>query len=335
MYAVFSGHHLPHLSAVAVLLQSLAQAPGTWSNKNAHMKSFLSFCEDYRCQVWPSTSDTLVLYVTFLAVVRGLAVPTIRNHLASIRTFFSTHGLAVPSPTESQPLHLALRGASRFLSRPQQQKFPVTAEICRRLLAAHTFFSPFRPLFLLLFLTSLRLSSVLPTTATFNPAEHLAWGCVVFVPGHSVRLTIMKTKTIQCAERSLKFVVPVSRHHSVCLAAHLLALQTNPGYPRGPQDPIFSVWSGSVWVPLSRATADPTFKATLVRLGLRPGLFGWSSFRRGSATEYLLATGNTELLWLHSDWSTSVYQRYLAIPADRRSQVVTTLQGLLSEDSVT
>ena len=271
-----------------------------------------------------------MLYVTFLAVVKGLAVPTIRNHLASIRTFFHTHSLGVPSPTESQPLYLALRGAARFLSRPQQQKFPVTAAVCQRLLAAHSYFSPFRALFLILFLTSLRLSSVLPTTGPFNPAEHLAWGCVTFIPGDCVHLSIRKSKTIQCAEKTLQFVAPVHRNFSVCLASHLLALQSNPGYPVGPQDPVFSHWSGGAWVPLTRASADPTFKSTLAKVGLVPSLFGWSSFRRGSATEYLLATGDTELLRLHGNWATSVYQRYLAVPADRRTKVVSTLQGLLS-----
>ena len=294
------------------------------------MKSFLAFCRDFNLQSWPPSSDTLVLYVTFLAVVRGLAVPTIRNHLASVRTFFATHGLGVPSPSESQPLHLALKGAARFLARPQQQKFPVTALICQRLLASHGIFSPVRSLFLLLFLTSLRLASVLPTTSsTFNPAEHLCWGCVTFTPGLSVRLSIRKTKTIQCAERTLQFVIPVCRNQSVCLASHLLALQANPGYPVGPQDPVFSVWSGASWVPLSRSSANPSFKSTLSSIGLMPELFGWSSFRRGSATEYLLATGDTELLRLHGDWASTVYQRYLAVPADRRSQVVTTLQNLL------
>ena len=77
------------------------------------MKSFLSFCDSYEIPCWPPSSDSLVLYVTFLVVVKGLAVPTVRNHLASIRTFFHTHGLSVPSPTESQPLHLAFP-ESRF-----------------------------------------------------------------------------------------------------------------------------------------------------------------------------------------------------------------------------
>ena len=293
------------------------------------MKSFFSFASNYELHCWPPSSDTLILYVTYLTVVRGLAVPTVRNHLASIRTFFCTHGLGVPSPTESRPLQLALRGAARYLSRPQQQKFPVTAAVCQRLLAAHSYFSPHRSLFLLLFLTSLRLSSVFPTTGRFDPAVHLAWGCITFLPGNCVHLSIRKTKTIQCAERTLQFVVPVHRNLSVCLASHLLALQTNPGYPVGPQDPVFSFWSGTAWLALSRTTADPTLKSTLAGAGLVPSLFGWSSFRRGSATEYLLATGDSELLRIHGDWSTSVYQRYLAIPADRRTKVVSTLQNLL------
>ena len=326
----YSGHLVPHLSAAAVLLQSLALAQGTWLNKNAHVKAFFSFCEDFSLPLSAPSPDILVLYVTFLVSIKGVAVPTVKNHLSSVRTFFATHGVWVPSPTESQPLQLALRGAKRFLARPQQQKFPITVPICQQLLAAHSFYSPLRSLFLLLFLTSLRLASVLPTTSSFDPACHLSWGAITFLPGHSVRIDIRKTKTIQCAERTLQFSVPVHRTLSVCLASHLMALRAIPGYPSGPLDPVFSEWSGLAWRPLSRSSADPLLKLTLANLGLRPGLFGWSSFRRGSATEYLLATKDTELLRLHGDWATSMYQRYLAVPAERRSRVVTTLQGLLA-----
>ena len=67
----------------------------------------------------------------------------------------------------------------------------------------------------------------------------------------------------------------------------------------------------------------------LAVLGLNPKVFGWASFRRGSATEYLLATGDVELLRVHGDWKSNIYQRYLAIPPERRARVVTTLQGLI------
>ena len=64
-------------------------------------------------------------------------------------------------------------------------------------------------------------------------------------------------------------------------------------------------------------------------MGLDPKVFGWSSFRRGSATEYLLASGDVDLLRIHGDWKSNIYQRYLAIPPERRSKVVTTLQDLI------
>ena len=41
------GGDVPHLTAAAVILQSLAQAPGTWRNKNMHVAQFEAFCESF------------------------------------------------------------------------------------------------------------------------------------------------------------------------------------------------------------------------------------------------------------------------------------------------
>ena len=122
---------------------------------------------------------------------------------------------------------MALSGARRFLARPQQQKFPITVPICQRILASCSFFSPFRSLVLLMFLTSLRLASVLPTKPTFIPFTHLSWGNLL-IRRSSVTISILKTKTIQCLERTLRFTVLANEVSSVCLLHHLGCLRSIP-----------------------------------------------------------------------------------------------------------
>lgn len=317
--------------AVSILLQSLGKAPGTWSNNDSHLRSFLKFCQQFSLTPWPASPDTLVLYVSYLVTVKSLGVATVKNHLASVRTFHSSHGFFIPSPKEHYPLSLALQGAAKFLSRPSQQKFPVTAPIMSRLLAACSMSSPIRSLYLLLFLTSLRLSSVIPSAHpfTFKAGAHLTWSDVLIKP-EGVLVTIKKTKTIICLERTLSFFVPRHRSPSVCLLAHLLALLSVPGYPSAPLAPVFSVFVDRSWVPMTRLNVHYLFVRQLTMMGLNPKLFGWASFRRGSATEYLVATGDVEMLKLHGDWKSSIFRRYLAVPPERRSCVISTLQGLVA-----
>ena len=80
---------------------------------------------------------------------------------------------------------------------------------------------------------------------------------------------------------------------------------------------------------MSRRIVDPFLKSSLATVGANPGLYGWSSFRRGSATSFFLATRDVETLRVHGDWSSQVYTRYLSIPAKDRVGVVKTLQNLL------
>ena len=320
---------MPHLAAASVILQSLAQAPGTWRNKNTHVAQFEAFCESFNITSSPPEPDTLVLYTTYLAVVRFLSLGTIKNHLASLRTYHAAHGLALPAPTQYQPLHLALRGVRRFLARPANQKLPITKPIMSLLLAQCPTADPQRCLYLFLYLTFLRLSSVMPTTTpfVFTPLLNLSWANLL-LQADGLSINITHTKTIVCLERTLRFFIPPHRNRSVCLLSHVADLLLLPGYPSQPLDPVFNVWDGAAWVPMVRSNAQRPFRQHLANIGLDPKLFGWSSFRRGPASEYLLATNDTELLRLHGDWRSEVWRSYLAIPAERRSVVASTLQDL-------
>ena len=95
------------------------------------------------------------------------------------------------------------------------------------------------------------------------------------------------------------------------------------------EDPFFIVSHNGVWQPLTRTLADPAFKSALTSLGVTPSSYGWSSFRRGASTTGFLATGDVETLREHGDWKSNAYVRYLALPADKRTNLVKALQNSL------
>ena len=99
---------------------------------------------------------------------------------------------------------------------------------------------------------------------------------------------------------------------------------------RNPTDPVFVIQHLGCWKPLSRQTADPTFKAALSAVGADASAYSWSSFRRGGATSGFIATGDVESLREHGDWKSNAYTRYLALPASKRVHIVSALQNILN-----
>ena len=258
------------------------------------------------------------------------SIDSTRNILSAVRREHLRSGFSLPTPTSYFPLQEAVRGARRFLARPVRQKLPLCPFTMSHLLASTGWGSCWRCLYLTLWLTLARLLSLIPVGGHqgFDPKAHLTWSNIHF-SRDSVLIILDRTKTIQCGERNLQFLIP--RHHnpSVCLFTHLYAWRAST--PRSDlNDPVFILTRAGLAVPLTRHLADPVYKACLASAGVRASSYGWSSFRRGGATASFLANRDIESLRAHGDWASSAYVRYLAIPAPARVQLVSTLQDTLS-----
>ena len=299
----------------------MALADGTKSNQISNIKSFLSFCELFNFPSLPTRSDILVRYVTHSIVIRGMALGTVRNHLSSIRREHLTHGYSLPTPSDYFPLSDVLRGARRFQSRTPKKMLAIDPRLLSRLVSIFPFGSPVRCLFLLMYCTFARLASVIPAgrKENFSSLDHLVWSDLRF-SGDGVIVHLKKTKTIQCKERVLEFDIPVQTNKSLCLTRNLLKwLSVTP--LRSPQDPVFLTLIGGHFFPMTRSMVTPSYKGALILAGARANKFGWSSFRRGAATSYFLATGDVETLRVHGDWRSLCYREYLSLPATARAGV--------------
>ena len=148
-------------------------------------------------------------------------------------------GYSLPTPSTYFPLREALRGAKRFLSRPTIQKHPLSPGLLMHLVASTNWGSPMRCLYLSLWFTLARLASLIPTSSNenFNPQAHLTWSNVSYKPD-GVKITIQKTKTIQCQERLLMFFIPKHANTSICFHTQLLSW-FNASPLKAPFDPVF------------------------------------------------------------------------------------------------
>ena len=294
------------------------------------MRAFEQFCREFRVPSFPATGENLVLFATWCTLIRNYAVGTTRNYLAAVRQEHLRWGVELPTPSTYFPLGGVVRGSQRFLQRPTRKKEPMSLPLLARLLAGTHWGSPWRVLYLLLFTSFLRLASVVPKGGRrgFNPALHLTWGRVTWKRG-SVSIRITQTKTLQFNENFLEFAIPEHENKSVCLYTHLKAwFETTPRPSQ--EDPVFvCLLAGGRVVPVTRHLATKVFKAGLEMSGVDNRGFGWSSFRRGGATSYFLASGNVEKLRSQGAWKSQAYREYLCLPGSARGDVATTLLDLL------
>ena len=312
-----------HLDLIANLFQSTAVTPKTLRLKDYQWRVYTDYCRLYQEQPVPASGDTLVRFSIFLIVQRNCTVPVVKNYLSTIRRYHKLfHNIDIPSPTQYLPLAFTLRGGAKYLGRKVQQKYPVTAYMLAALTMTLPATSPFRTLYNLLFFGLPRVGNVIPDTRTsFSRIRHLTWRKLVMC-NDGVILTLPVTKTIQCFERELRIPIASSPNRTqFCVLNGLYEMRQLPGYPTGLDEPVFNLFSGNAWVPLSRRDLLTMLASQLNYFGLDSKLITPSGFRKGGMSHMLLCTGNLELLRLQGDWKSDSYKRYIIIPAILRFPV--------------
>ena len=311
------------LDLIASLFQSNAVTPKTMKIKDYQWVIFTNYCTLYHEDPIPASGDTLVRFSVYLIVQRNCSVPVVKNYLSTIRRYHKLYlNIEIPSPTQYLPLDFALRGGAKYLGRRVQQKYPVTAHMLAALTMTLPTNSPFKTLYNLLFFGLPRAGNVIPDSkTTFSPLLHLTWRKVLMC-NDGVILTLPVTKTIQCFERELRIPISSSPDRpQFCVLSGLTEMRQLPGYPVGLDQPVFNVYNGQAWVPLSRKDLVTMLANQLEFFGLDSKMITPSGFRKGGMSHMLLCTGNLELLRLQGDWRSDCYKRYIIIPAELRFPV--------------
>ena len=182
--------------------------------------------------------------------------------------------------------------------------------------------SLYRTLYNLLFFGLPRVGNIIPYTRnSFSLITHPTWRKVQMC-NDGVILSFWVTKTIQCCERDLRIPISYSpdKPH-FCVRTGLLEMRAMPGYPTGLDQPVFNVFRGGTWHPLTRSDLVKMMADHLEYLGMNPIMITPSSFRKVGMSHMLLATGNLEFLRLQGDWKSDSYKRYIIIPAEMRFSV--------------
>lgn len=186
--------------------------------------------------------------------------------------------------------------------------------------------------FLLLFLSFLRVGNVIPRTCRkFDKVRQLVWKRVVNKLPSGVILKILSAKNIQDFSRVLEVPISAKPGSVFCAISALQKLLMIPTYPRGPNQPLFSVpdMKGG-WIPLSQDKVKVILSQKIKSLGLDPKRYKFHAFRRGGMQAGSKVVANLELLRLHGGWQSEAWKVYMDLPAESRFNVSESIIDFLS-----
>ena len=333
------GYSLGELRAINQDIQKSAFADRTWKNLSSICKVYSQFCQLYSIRAFPVSGDDLCLFATWLFVSnRAHSAQTVRNYLSAVRTWHRNNGFECPTPTTHSPLNLTIRGLERKFSTPVRRMSPITPNILLKLVQfpANIFgndliiFTVIRSLYIHLFLSMLRLDSMVPQTAgCFDPIVQLVWGRVGKLD-QGVVIKAIHTKQIQDRKRELEIPLIEKPGSELCPVSAFHRLLEIPGYPTGQTDPVYSIPAkDGGWVPLSRYQVVTVLDAQIAKMGLDPSLYRPHAFRRGGIQLAVKLVPNFELVRVHSDHASEAIEVYTNLPAEERFAVTQAMLAAL------
>ena len=186
-----------------------------------------------------------------------------------VRTLSKLYGLQCQTPTTDGGLGLTVRGLAKKLGKNKRRMFPITKPLLKRLIhpdcdildlegseglakdnpeGFQQLFGPtilhhvYSALFLLSFLSFLRVGNVIPQTRSkFDKLRQLVWRRVVYKLPTDVILKIISAKNIQDFSRTLEVPISAMPGSVFCGISALQKLLNIPTYPRGKNQPVFNV----------------------------------------------------------------------------------------------
>ena len=312
-------------SAFAKLLSGFR--PSTIQQYRRMWADFISFQE---AAGLPSYQVNVTLLLSFLEYLHenNISVAQLQNYLSAIRAMHIVHGFeTAPFKDERLPLFLkAIR-----IHRPLNPRvlthldIPLLEKILS--LCDHMQFPQvFKPLYLLMFFSFLRMSNVLPHAVTqFDFTRHLARADVIFGATGAV-LLIKWSKTLQNRRDVVTISLPDLQGSHLCPVSALKAMFQI--FPRSDNSPVFVIPRNRGLVPLTDSVACKHLKDVSGSLGLNPSLT-FHDFRRGGAVWAFKNGVPLEHIMKHGTWKSDSIWTYLSSAVTAVSPVTLAFQQAL------
>ena len=284
--------------------------PGRTANKNRQsaVKEYLRFCHRFN---WPPLAPLpyhLCIYIEYLNE-RGLAPPTIRNHLGHIRVFFRLAD--VPPAADHFRVSRAIEATLRRKDYQKKEKPAVPLAVIPAALAAIPMTKERNAVIaaiMMMFYGAFRQSEVVPQTVnSFDPQRHLTRQDVT-MSGAKMIVVIKAAKNLQRFDQRRTATIYKAHDSSMCLLTAVRAvLRESP--TADPLQPMF-VFKGSQR-PITASYVRAQWNAATKSLNLQDEQYTLHSLRK-SAMSAAYDSGLTERHVQHyGRWASSAYRAYI------------------------
>lgn len=280
-------------------------------------RAYLRFCLYFGRTPVPATSDTVVVYASFLA--RTLSSSSIGGYLNIVKLMHEEQGHS--NPLEIWECRMMRRGIQRKLGKPPNQKLPITPQllvsIYSKLDCSLPMYKAFWAACLVAFFCFLRKSTLLPKSLSgIDIAKSLCISDVSVQPDKSgLLLRIRHTKTIQFGQRILQLPLAAAPGSVLCpVSAVISMLASLPGKNVISSLPLFSFVSCKGQIEsLTHDSFVNLFRDHLKLCNIDQSKYSGHSFRRGGCS-YAFSLGIApSLIKLRGDWKSNAYERYIHI----------------------
>ena len=296
------------------ITQSFKYTKGSAANILSGVRQYLYFTLYHGLTPFPTTVDTLVCFMEFMA--RSSGHPHLKHLLTSVK--FVHEALDLKFPVNSFQLDITMQGLKRRLARVPFQVLPMTPQILKKMFS-HLDMSVTRDRalwcsFLISFYGLLRKSNAVPKSATYDVNKVLVRrNLKVDTANNLVYIYLGYGKTNNFCTRDVLIPVPGNSDPALDPVRHMRALFST--VRADANTPAFS-YSPDKFVTYSMFTSR--LKALLKKAGIDASLYSGHSFRRGAATFLHQCGGTALMIQASGDWSSQCFTRYLYMTESER-----------------
>ena len=290
--------------------------PGTLSNHQTQIRTYLRFCIRYGLKDLEPTAHTLALYIEHLAQ-KFKSPQSVKNYLSAVTLIHKHLGLQC-SATQSYQVTLMLRAISATMRHVPHPKSPISLpilfQLCQLCQPLGLWGLVLQCAILFSFFAFLRQSNLAPKDSThFNSTRHPTRGDVHRSPV-GLALAVKWTKTLQSSMSPVYIPLPSIPGSPLCPVRAYNAMVTRVPTP-SPQAPLFLMpsQSGRLTV-VSISQLRSSFNHLISQLHLPPKNFSLHSLRRGGATLAFQSGVPLDLIKSHGTWTSDSVWSYIKPP---------------------
>ncbi|XP_078614279.1 integrase/recombinase xerD homolog [Branchiostoma floridae x Branchiostoma japonicum] len=306
-----------------------ALKPNTRSTYSSGETRFIQFCIrhklwDVQHNILPASEHTLVYFV--LSLAQTVSYGTIKVYLHAVRNLHLEQGFEDPTKG-SFLLDRIVQGIRNCKGeQPRRLRLPITLPILQGLCNKLELIFQNKPFdnlvyktsFLVAFFGFLRVGEFTCDSWTrFDPAFHLQWDDVTFVPNvfqpSYIQIVIKGSKT-DPGRKGVPIILGQT-FSALCPVKALRELYLSRRYQEGP---LFRLWSGTF---LTRSNLTLVLRQALTMLGINSSHYASHSFRKGAATTAAERGIPPWLIQILGRWSSECYKLYISLATDQLKEV--------------